>query len=113
MEDSPVFKKTYYDLRLTLTSETLHPLTVRALGRIISAHGDTLSFDALVDDMFGVAASMRASVVKNKISLLRSELDEVCDLNASLLRAGPSGPVETHGYRLTQRAVAKIDRKKT
>ena len=105
--------RTYYDLRLKIEGDALHPLTVRALRRIVEKHGDVVSFDVLVDDMFGVSTSVRASKMKANVSLLRQELDTLSEHNAALIESGPLGSVSTHGYRLTAKAVEKIDGRKS
>jgi len=100
--------RTYYNLPLDV-DEALHPLTVRALCRIIEKHGLTMTFDEIIDGMFGTGSTTRRGVVQHRIRIVRDELDALCDRNSTLVEAGSLGVVGAHGYRLTPEGVSHIE----
>jgi DNA-binding winged helix-turn-helix (wHTH) protein len=99
----------YYSLPLTINEKALDHITVRALFRIVKKHGEFVSFNELVDQMFGVESSVRSSVVQTRIAGIKYDLDELAELNPDLIEAGDLDPVKTYGYRLTEKAVQIID----
>jgi len=100
-------KRTYHGLRLLINDESLDPLVVRALGRICAKRG-FMSFNELVDTMFGIEGRKASAIVK-RIDDLRYALDELSELNPDLLESGDLDPARTYGYRITKKAIEKID----
>lgn len=98
--------RTIYDLPLDVGDEALNPLTVRALRRIVEKHGQTVTFDVIIDGMFGVGSATRRGVIQHRITIVRSELAALCDRNPTLIESGNLGVVQTFGYRLTPKALA-------
>ena len=101
--------RTYYDIPFELDAPTLHTLTVRALRRIVEKHGQTVTFDEIIDGMFGTGSTMRRGVIQQRVLLVRKELDELCDLNPTLIEVGELGIAQAHGYRLTKNATQLTD----
>lgn len=102
--------RTYHGLRLTINDQALSPLTVRALGRIVRTAPRALSLTELNDDMFGIEHSTRPSAIAARMGEIKYDLDELCELNPDLIEAGPFSPVGLHAYRLTEKALAKINK---
>lgn len=105
-------KRTYYSLRLTINDPALSPLTVRALGRIVAKAPGVLPLSEMCDDMFGVENSVRPSAIIQRIGEIRYDLDELAELNSDLIEAGPFSSLGLHAYRLTDKALAQIEKQK-
>ena len=95
--------KTYYGLKLQLPNDSLSPLTRNALGRIVERNGRPVSYLELVDGVFGIEPASRRPVVRQRVLVMKKELDSLCELNPTLIESGQLGPVGSHGYRLTVR----------